>query len=440
MSINLGKLTPAQRTQLKANNPALYQANIGSLPGSKVVGDKGRTLDDIAQDFGAGGLDDLDQFLDTLPDPDPKQPVQNANQRAQAQKAARELNITLPNLPTERSDGSTRNDLPTSGSDKVSTFLDGISNESGSDRSPLMQFNAVLESVLGIARNRRRGDQFKALTEAGFTPGNVDPGTMSALLNSLESRNAGNFGDLLDTGSRGFESAVDAEQAQAQQVQDERNQIRDLALTLQSNGASQDAIQAVLTSKNIDSAILAAAGIMQNVTDDGVEVRQVGSKLVKIDDEGNVELLFDGTATNNPDGSSRPNFEMRTVGGDLYEVETDPNTGQILNQRKIINSPSGGGVSPTEKTISSGGLVITQADLGNISSQLEGSRGDDGYVNTTLYADAYNRWVNNQGIGSDFVNKFPPENYLNSEDPTVFTSLPPFVTKKLKEDQISNPF
>jgi hypothetical protein len=74
------------------------------------------------------------------------------------------------------------------------------------------------------------------------------------------------------------------------------------------------------------------------------------------------------------------------------------------------SSAGGGGVeSPTK----SGTLVYTASDRSDDSKALEASRGEDGYVDPSLYQKLSQEWVKAGGSISDFVKDYPPKNYVN---------------------------
>ena len=96
------------------------------------------------------------------------------------------------------------------------------------------------------------------------------------------------------------------------------------------------------------------------------------------------------------------------------------------------------GIVP-EKTISdvltrSGALEYTKFDYSEDASQLETSRGTDGWVDPTIYQKLYDAWISSGGKIADFVKTFPPEQYVNPENDW----LPPYL--RPKKSGVVNPF
>ena len=78
--------------------------------------------------------------------------------------------------------------------------------------------------------------------------------------------------------------------------------------------------------------------------------------------------------------------------------------------------------------VKSGGLVIAESDIAVAQSQLDSSRGQDGYINTALYLKLLKAWKDDGGLEQDFYKQFSPMNYLNPNDPTI----PAYIKEKLK--------
>lgn len=93
---------------------------------------------------------------------------------------------------------------------------------------------------------------------------------------------------------------------------------------------------------------------------------------------------------------------------------------------------SGGG---SGVMIKSGNLVYTRAKYAEDSSDLEASRGPDGWVDPSDYKLLYDEWVAKGGLLNDFIAKFPPKLYVNPENDW----LPPYL-RPAKSGDDSNPF
>lgn len=103
----------------------------------------------------------------------------------------------------------------------------------------------------------------------------------------------------------------------------------------------------------------------------------------------------------------------------------------IDKNQDIENGKDGGGGG----TITSGGLKVSKTELGEMASTLESSRGEDGFVNTELYVDAFSDWVSGRGLAKDFFSQFDPDLYVNPGDDT----LPPNIKRAMSKKE-EDPF
>jgi len=98
----------------------------------------------------------------------------------------------------------------------------------------------------------------------------------------------------------------------------------------------------------------------------------------------------------------------------------------------------GMGITPKSTTanllVRSGNLEYTREDYSEDASQLEQSRGTDGWVDPTIYQKLYDAWVANGGKIADFVKTYPPEQYVNPENDWLPVYLRP------KKSGVVNPF
>ncbi len=65
------------------------------------------------------------------------------------------------------------------------------------------------------------------------------------------------------------------------------------------------------------------------------------------------------------------------------------------------------------KKVSSGKLSYTEGDISEGVSLLEKSRGEDGWVDPTIYKNMYEKWIDAGGLPQDFVKNYPPKIYSN---------------------------
>lgn len=117
-----------------------------------------------------------------------------------------------------------------------------------------------------------------------------------------------------------------------------------------------------------------------------------------------------------------PTFDTISAGGDVYQVQRDPTTKQIIGKPEKILS----GESSSGGTVNSGGLKVSSKDIGEGAAALDASRGADGWADSALYKKMYDHWVSKDGLAQDFISKFPPDLYINPSD----TSLPAYLRSK----------
>ena len=179
------------------------------------------------------------------------------------------------------------------------------------------------------------------------------------------------------------------------------------------------------------------------------------------------DFLFDTLYNYNLTEARKINYNYSWKGDNLVAIGLDPATGKLKTETYsakdlgipvgtdfdiIINDITGkvywwdknqpdsglkemGNVGqrkePAGTTIHSGNLEIAESDVAKAQSQLDQSRGSDGYVNTKLYLDMLTEWKNKGGLEQDFYTNFSPKNYLNPNDPTI----PQYIKDKLKSTE-----
>lgn len=250
--------------------------------------------------------------------------------------------------------------------------------------------SAALQNAINLGRAQRQSAELDFL--GGVIPeGAVSAGTFTGLLSNLN-KASNQFTQPLT------EQVLEFARDEQDFVRNQQNDIRDLALSMVQNGASQEAVAGVLNAGDIDSAISMAAGTLNTSSKETIE--KVGSNLVAYDEDGNTRVLFAG-------GSS---------GGG-----------------------GGGGGTPgvNSGVFNSGAIQVSDQEIGQLSSRLEQSRGEDGYANTEIFVDAFNAWVSRGGLPQDFFKQLDPDYFLNPNDP----SIPPQIRSQMKQVKTSaNPF
>lgn len=165
--------------------------------------------------------------------------------------------------------------------------------EQSADR--INKFNAALNVAIDQARGQRQDTVLDYL--GGVIPTGALPATSFAGVLGAFSASAAPLESTL------IRSASEFAQDQALIVQEQRNNIRDLALAVAEAGGSQEAVNAVLATSDPDSAISVAAGSLKSTKDD---IRQIGSNLVRVTDDGEVEVLFSASAGGGGGGAPTP--------------------------------------------------------------------------------------------------------------------------------------
>lgn len=63
--------------------------------------------------------------------------------------------------------------------------------------------------------------------------------------------------------------------------------------------------------------------------------------------------------------------------------------------------------------VKSGGAAFAPAQISAFTTQIQNSRGADGYVDPNVYQQAYEAWIQAGALSKDFLTKYPPNNYVN---------------------------
>lgn len=188
------------------------------------------------------------------------------------------------------------------------------------------------------------------------------------------------------------------------------------------------------------------------------------------------------------DANSQYTFSTMTDSstGDVYQVQTDPNSGQIVGQQLlykgnkttevapgnavigqngqvIYQNPTASvqnqtnGVSPTiEKPIGGAGIPVnvTKSDIQTIEQALLTGKaggetignpvGSDGYIDPANYVQLLNYWIQQGGTKQSFLDKFPVKKYINPANTWVWDQIGipnPYEKKATSTtSEITNPF
>lgn len=133
------------------------------------------------------------------------------------------------------------------------------------------------------------------------------------------------------------------------------------------------------------------------------------------------ETRFDAAGNVVAEGGKKPGTIYSTSDG-LVQVDAEGNAKKVYSTTKSSSGGSSG--------FKSGSLSLSNEELNGFSSELEKSRGSDGYANTSYYMENLKNFTQSGGLLVDFLKKFDPDLYLNPSDPTI----PAAIRGQMKED------
>lgn len=166
-------------------------------------------------------------------------------------------------------------------------------------------------------------------------------------------------------------------------------------------------------------------------------IMNVGGNLVQYDPEtGQLTTLYEA-----PEKERNLNIHYEEdSNGNVTKIVTDPTSGQTISTEQMGRLGKGTTSTTGTNTYKSGSLTIANSSIAQGQSNLDSSRGSDGYANSGTYLQMLAAWKKDGGLEQDFFTKYPPKNYLNPRD----TSIPTYIREKLssetesKLDQILN--
>lgn len=281
----IGSATPEQRAQisktLTATQSTINKLSASGGGSSKPSQPSGGTSDAEKraklQQLGSA----LEQLKAKLPNATPEQREQIAatlNQTGETLAKMSGKTYTPPSYTPA---------APTATVPSAKDVATGYSPEQSAER--ISNFSAALNTAIAEARAQRQ-DQTLDWLGGVIPPGGAPATTFAGVLSAFDNASAPLEASLIRGAS---DHAINQENLRFEMAETEReqqNQIRDLALSVANAGGSQESVNAILALTDIDDAIGAAAGALQSA--DKNEIRQVGSNLVRVTDDGSVEVLF----------------------------------------------------------------------------------------------------------------------------------------------------
>lgn len=102
----------------------------------------------------------------------------------------------------------------------------------------------------------------------------------------------------------------------------------------------------------------------------------------------------------------------------INDITSSENAGEaLIKAGKYIQTKTAG--DGADKKLYSGTLEFTPTDVSEGSDILDQARGEDTYVDPTVYLSQYTKWKNLGGLPQDFIKYYPPKLYVNPENKTL---------------------
>jgi hypothetical protein len=184
--------------------------------------------------------------------------------------------------------------------------------------SSLQNFSSALQDAIGMAREKRQNKDLDFL-QGKIPKGAVTAGQFTGLLANLnqasESFARPLASEAIEFARMDQEQVIKEQEFQREQQEKQRQDIRDLALTVVENGGSNEIVNGILNSKDLDSAIGMAAGALN--TKSKMNVEKVNDQLVTYDPadpEGTLKVIFNGK-TSSSKGSTTSGSSSTPSGG-----------------------------------------------------------------------------------------------------------------------------
>lgn len=128
-------------------------------------------------------------------------------------------------------------------------------------------------------------------------------------------------------------------------------------------------------------------------------------------------------------------LKTRKTEAEIAKIDADIAKGKLITigEGTMLYNTETGETFKNPKTYApntSGGLgSFSSESVSSAAQALEETRGSDNYANTGVYLDLYEQAIANDVLPQDFIKKFPPDLYLNPEDP----SIPAFIKNDMME-------
>lgn len=106
----------------------------------------------------------------------------------------------------------------------------------------------------------------------------------------------------------------------------------------------------------------------------------------------------------------------------------------LLDRRNTNSLIAERGKESTSGGFTSGGFSASAAQIGEVTRALDTERGSDNYTNTQVYLNFLKQATDGGALPQDFLKKFPPDLYLNPDDP----SIPAYIKQDMQKVDLFN--
>ena len=228
--------------------------------------------------------------------------------------------------------------LAVPGSDAKNTLSSFSSVEEAQER--ITNFSTAVNSAIDLARQQRKDrtlDFLGGVVPTGALPATSFANVLSAFNSSAAPIESGIANAALDAIAQQEQNKFTMQQQAEADQKAEENNIRDLALSLVSEGVDPTTVNAVLEAGTYDTAIGMAAGAIQSLTskNDDTVVENVGGQLVSYsasDPNNTVKVLFTPKAGSSTGGGGTGG------GGTITSTALSPEVEQVLDGVASLDS------------------------------------------------------------------------------------------------------
>ena len=233
------------------------------------------------------------------------------------------------------------------GTDAKNTLSSFGSVEEAQER--ITNFSTAVNSAIDLARQQRKDrtlDFLDGVVPTGALPATSFANVLSAFNSSAAPIESGIANAALDAIAQQEQNKFDMQQQAIEDQKAQESNIRDLALSLVSEGVDASTVDAILKAGTYDTAISMAAGAIQSLTskNDDTVVENVGGQLVSYsasDPNNTVKVLFTPKASGSTGGGGAGGGTTITTpggGGTTTSTALSPEVEQVLDGVASLDS------------------------------------------------------------------------------------------------------